>query len=749
MTLQEHYYAIKSGKGNKDQFLKQARNLFPEYFTQYTDFNTAANVLKSKQIISEAAGGVVSKGFDIYDWKKILAEEAKAEEKETSKEVLDDQNNAYNNSDMKNADNVNFNEIMKGFYAELRDEKNAGKTGDEIKAMVVKNLAKDPLFYTKDGMFGEKGVGYTTEAPGLGQPKELKGKHKSSGYGDLDADIKIEKVKSNVQDSLSDKEAKTTNPSKVKEMEVTPKSASGVKRMPMPGAEKKMKLQENINDLTSFHKGSHSTGRPDFNKMTADQIEDYLKQDKDKVGGLYGRSLDIVKSILKKKREKEKLKEAMYQGPVSIKGKVKGDGEQKAPRALFLDKDLIKQINDKFPNSIKLISKGDKQVYMYVSAFVKNALDELERGRTTREKEKRKSPLSDALSEKLPAQVRGKIKKEINSKPDPGLKMHYVNLNIVPTKDKTGYFILTKGEFDPLVTEEQNQKLTISGTDKAMSMLKSELKNNGVKFETDRNKVVVNDSPKAKMAIRMVKERVGMQSIKLNENLVEQKLRSLIRNVIKETLNEYGEDSGGQDMTSGMYNRSITKKDQGNKDFIDKGYEDFYDDVPFEACPYEKGYNKYYKMDLAKLWQMGWKEAEAEEKGDEVNLNEISPELFKRATDVSRERGQDRRTSSMGESFFSKFKGKPLMGGTITNIRYVKPQQGNYEEVIIEIEVPSSVIPGETKSRYIYYDVRKDQWDIDKEITRADARVLSLIAQHINPNTRYKSGGEGFQIKGY
>jgi len=72
MTLQEHYNSIKSGKGNKNQFLKQARSLFPEYFTQYTDFDTATNVLKSKQIISEAAGGVVSKGFDIYDWKKIL-----------------------------------------------------------------------------------------------------------------------------------------------------------------------------------------------------------------------------------------------------------------------------------------------------------------------------------------------------------------------------------------------------------------------------------------------------------------------------------------------------------------------------------------------------------------------------------------------------------------------------------------------------------------------------------------------------
>tara|TARA_R110002126_G_C10063931_1_gene461880 strand:- start:59 stop:511 length:453 start_codon:yes stop_codon:yes gene_type:complete len=130
-------------------------------------------------------------------------------------------------------------------------------------------------------------------------------------------------------------------------------------------------------------------------------------------------------------------------------------------------------------------------------------------------------------------------------------------------------------------------------------------------------------------------------------------------------------------------------------------------------------------------------------------LNEISPELFKRATDVSRERGQDRRTISMGQAFFNKFKGKPLMNGTIIDVSYVKPQQGNYENVIIKSEVPSSTIPNETKNIYNDYNVTTDEWDIDKEITRADARILSLIAQHINPNTRYKSGGEGFQIKGY
>ena len=76
-------------------------------------------------------------------------------------------------------------------------------------------------------------------------------------------------------------------------------------------SEYKAKLEEGIYDLTSFHKGSHSTGRPDFNKMTADEIEDYLEKDKDNPGGLYGRSLSIVKYILDKKRKEETEKDSL------------------------------------------------------------------------------------------------------------------------------------------------------------------------------------------------------------------------------------------------------------------------------------------------------------------------------------------------------------------------------------------------------------------------------------------------------
>ena len=59
-TLQEQYILIKEGKGNKDHFLKQARNLFPNYINQYSSYDSTVSVLKSKSILTEGIGGVIS-----------------------------------------------------------------------------------------------------------------------------------------------------------------------------------------------------------------------------------------------------------------------------------------------------------------------------------------------------------------------------------------------------------------------------------------------------------------------------------------------------------------------------------------------------------------------------------------------------------------------------------------------------------------------------------------------------------------
>ncbi len=184
MTLQEQYNLIKEGKGNKSQFLKNAKFEFPNLFNAYSSYEDAATMLKAKGLITEGVGGVVTGGRD-QDWVKIfkqnISEEVRAEEKKTSKEVQDILAHNFDYKDDKNIDNVYGQAFLHGFYTEMQDPKNEAKTTNEVKEIVRKNLANNPLHYTEDGMFGLKGVGYTTEAPGLGPTREVSGKYKSSG----------------------------------------------------------------------------------------------------------------------------------------------------------------------------------------------------------------------------------------------------------------------------------------------------------------------------------------------------------------------------------------------------------------------------------------------------------------------------------------------------------------------------------------------------------------------------------------
>ena len=201
-TLQDQYLSIKEGKGHKGVFLTEAKRQFPNIVRNAATFDEAVASLKTKNIISENVLMVMPAIMDrpkkeSYEtaFEDFLAEarkakenedeKVKAEEKKVSKPVEKDLEKNFDYSDEKNPDNMIFDQIMMGYYAEMKDPKNADKTMQELKDIVFKNLSKDPIHYTKDGQFGIKDLGYTTEAPGLGEPKEAKGKYKSSGYGDL------------------------------------------------------------------------------------------------------------------------------------------------------------------------------------------------------------------------------------------------------------------------------------------------------------------------------------------------------------------------------------------------------------------------------------------------------------------------------------------------------------------------------------------------------------------------------------
>ena len=201
-TLQQEYQLIIEGKGNKDHFLKVARNLFPEYITSGNDFNTAVHILTSKSLLSEAAGGVVTTGRK--DWWAIFDANLKEavgvkntkeygdqnEFEKPAPEVAKDLANQFDNNNPDNIDNVYGQSFLMGFYTEMQDEKNKDKSVYELKQIVLKNMVKNVNYYATDASFGIKGIGYTKDVIGGGDPKEPKGKYKSSGYGDLSKPVK-------------------------------------------------------------------------------------------------------------------------------------------------------------------------------------------------------------------------------------------------------------------------------------------------------------------------------------------------------------------------------------------------------------------------------------------------------------------------------------------------------------------------------------------------------------------------------
>ena len=281
-TLQDQYRLIKEGKGHKGVFLKEAKTQFPQYIRNASTFDETTLILKDKGIINENIVGVgainspfIVKEKESYEtaFEKYLGEAKKKEEtktgvkaveKQTSQEVENILSHNYDQKDNKDINNLIFDQVMTGYYAEMKDPKNADKTMEELKSIVCKNLEKDPIYYTKNGQFGVKDLGYETEVPGLGTPKEPKGPYKSSGYGTL-------------------KEDKVT----------------------------KSKLDESHSGLNKdFHSTSKTSGHPNPSDLSVEEIEAYIKANPTTLGG---RSLSMWKMVLDQKKAGD-LKESHQPG---------------------------------------------------------------------------------------------------------------------------------------------------------------------------------------------------------------------------------------------------------------------------------------------------------------------------------------------------------------------------------------------------------------------------------------------------
>ncbi len=155
MTLQEQYNLIKEGKGHKGVFLTEAKKQFPNMLTNPMGFEEASKMLKTRGVISE--NYVDLKPINTIEaspkaaWEnkfaQFLAEEAKAVEKKTTKEVEDIQSPNYDYKDKNNLDNQIGQEVLNGLYFEGRE--NPDKTLDELRKIVEKNFIELVFFLNK------------------------------------------------------------------------------------------------------------------------------------------------------------------------------------------------------------------------------------------------------------------------------------------------------------------------------------------------------------------------------------------------------------------------------------------------------------------------------------------------------------------------------------------------------------------------------------------------------------------------
>ena len=224
-SLQNQYNLIKEGKGNKEIFLKEARSLFPQYVTNSQTFEEAVNALTSRNIISETLIDPVNVKKESTDWTKIFKENISATLKQTDKGVEELETRGYDYKDTKNIDNLDMNQMLAGYYAEMQKEENADKTEDQLEDIVIKNLLKDPYHYIKHGAFGMS-IGYEEATP----TKEVTGKFKSSGMEPVKLsegkERLMEAAKEIAQARLLEEAKKSKFLKKLKELEKTSEVAA-------------------------------------------------------------------------------------------------------------------------------------------------------------------------------------------------------------------------------------------------------------------------------------------------------------------------------------------------------------------------------------------------------------------------------------------------------------------------------------------------------------------------------------------
>ena len=358
-TLQEQYNLIKEGKGHKGVFLKEAKRLFPNVVPNSATFDQTSKLLKQRSVINENVFPLMpSSGLNPFStFDKFINEEAKADEKKTTKEVEEAETAGYDYKDPKNLNNQIFDQYLNGLRVEM--EKDPKLTMDEAKEVVAKNLEKDPIFYTKNAAFKVDGLGYEE----LKQQEEPKGKHKSSGYGDLKENKmkELNTFKNFLNEDLEKKEVISENVNSDDLKELLEEAVAGVPSLGNPFFDRPKTAYENkfltfLNEEEEVKEGEaayeYEKGKEAGEKMKKEEKE--LKKE--------GRM-----------KMSEVLKEAERMGEVAkkkVEAKIyeRAIAERKAAMSINEDESLSEFINQEAIKEVEKEIKELEKKLMEVSA---------------------------------------------------------------------------------------------------------------------------------------------------------------------------------------------------------------------------------------------------------------------------------------------------------------------------------------------------------------------------------------------
>jgi hypothetical protein len=240
-SIANQYRDLKEGKMSQQNFMRNLRMTMPQFVTNVTSFGDAVRILKNKSIIVETMEGkseedeidtMVKKMEDEktgeeavksqYDLGEAKPEDKEFDEEEEEEETYDFEydedemfNPAYMNEAKKKEDKVEYSkqqvnptELRLGIRTEL--ECDSDMELDKAKEIAYKNIAKDPIYYTKLKLSG-------VEA----HPKKVKG----------EKEVPAKKKKEAIQ--LVD-------------------LVNGMQKVKMPKKDDKKKLKEGIDEAMSF-----------------------------------------------------------------------------------------------------------------------------------------------------------------------------------------------------------------------------------------------------------------------------------------------------------------------------------------------------------------------------------------------------------------------------------------------------------------------------------------------------------------